>query len=322
MLALGHLDRDRLEPLQPRRATEGASTGAISAQQLGLVARTDLTSFVHRFIGYCLTGVTTEHALALFYGRGANGKTTFINIMSRVLGDYAHNLPFSTLELRQRASIPNDLAALDGKRFVTASETNDGVRLNEARIKTLTGCDPVSARFLHGEWFSFQPEAKFVLAVNHKPVVRDDSKGFWRRIHLVPFMQCCEGPSSDDRLEQRLLEEAPGILQWAVTGCLVWQSQGLGDAGAIRSATAEYQDESDPLTDFLDICVEQDPDSHARASELYAGYVKLAERQGIPRQERLSGKEFGQRMAERFRKDRAKSGFVYRGLHLRTDRLW
>ena len=179
----------------------------------------ELIAFVQRFIGYCLTGMTTEQALALFYGRGANGKTTFINVISRVLGDYAHNLPFSTVELRQRASIPNDLAALDGRRFVTASETNDGVRLNEARIKALTGCDRLSARFLHGEWFSFQPVAKFVLAVNHKPVVRDDSKGFWRRIRLVSFTQCFEGRRRDDQLEQRLLEEAEGILCWAVEGC-------------------------------------------------------------------------------------------------------
>ena len=274
---------------------------------------------MQRFIGYCLTGMTTEQALALFYGRGANGKTTFINVISRVLGDYAHNLPFSTIELRQRASIPNDLAALDGRRFVTASETNDGVRLNEARIKALTGCDRLSARFLHGEWFSFQPVAKFVLAVNHKPVVRDDSTGFWRRIRLVPFTQCFEGRRRDDQLEQRLLEEAEGILCWAVEGCFDWQEEGLGDAGAIRAATDEYQDESDPLADFLSTCVEQDPNGHARARELYDVYVQCAEGQGLPRQERLSGKAFGQRMGERFHKERAKSGFVYRGLHLRAD---
>ena len=279
----------------------------------------ELIAFVQRFIGYCLTGMTTEQALALFYGRGANGKTTFINVISRVLGDYAHNLPFSTIELRQRASIPNDLAALDGRRFVTASETNDGVRLNEARIKALTGCDRLSARFLHGEWFSFQPVAKFVLAVNHKPVVRDDSTGFWRRIRLVPFTQCFEGRRRDDQLEQRLLEEAEGILCWAVEGCFDWQEEGLGDAGAIRAATDEYQDESDPLADFLSTCVEQDPNGHARARELYDVYVQCAEGQGLPRQERLSGKAFGQRMGERFHKERAKSGFVYRGLHLRAD---
>ena len=282
----------------------------------------ELMSFVQRFCGYCLTGVTTEQAMALFYGRGANGKTTFINVISKVLGHYAHNLPFSTVELRQRASIPNDLAALDGKRFVTASETNDGIRLNEARIKALTGCDVLSARFLHGEWFSFQPVAKFVLAVNHKPVVRDDSKGFWRRIRLVPFTQCFDGSTRDDQLEQRLLQEGPGILQWIVDGCLKWQAEGLGGASAIQAATEEYQEESDPLSDFLETCIESDPNGQARAGELYAAYVKLTERQGVPRQDRLSGKEFGQRIAERFPKARSKQGVVYRGVNLRTDRLW
>ena len=98
-----------------------------------------------------------------------------------------------------------------------------------------------------------------------------------------------------------------------------WQEEGLGDAGAIRAATDEYQDESDPLADFLSTCVEQDPNGHARARELYDVYVQCAEGQGLPRQERLSGKAFGQRMGERFHKERAKSGFVYRGLHLRAD---
>jgi integrase len=98
-------------------------------------------------------------------------------------------MPFSTVELQQRAAIPNDLAALDGRRYVTASETNDGTRLNESRIKALTGCDPITARFLHGEFFTFRPQAKFWLAVNHKPIVRDDSYGFWRRIRLIPFTE-------------------------------------------------------------------------------------------------------------------------------------
>ena len=111
-----------------------------------------LITFVQRAVGYSLTGITTEQVLFLLFGTGANGKGTFVNTLKRALGDYAYNMPFATVELNQRSSIPNDVAALLGRRFVVASETNDGTRLNEARVKALTGCDPITARFLHGEY--------------------------------------------------------------------------------------------------------------------------------------------------------------------------
>jgi putative DNA primase/helicase len=140
----------------------------------------ELVTYIQRAIGYSLTGDVSEQCLFLGYGAGANGKGTFTKTLMGMLGEYAYNMPFSTIELHARAAIPNDLAALVGRRFVVASETNDGSRLNEARVKALTGCDPITARFLHSEFFTFEPCAKFWLSVNHKPVVRDDSYGFWR----------------------------------------------------------------------------------------------------------------------------------------------
>src|SRR5207249_4412834 len=121
----------------------------------------ELVDFVQRAIGYTITGLTTEQVLFLLHGTGANGKTVFLSMLRAVLGEYAHNMPFSTIELKDRASIPNDVAALADKRLVTASETNDGTRFNEARIKALTGSDPITARFLHHEFFTFRPVAKF-----------------------------------------------------------------------------------------------------------------------------------------------------------------
>ena len=282
----------------------------------------ELIDFVHRFTGYALTGLTTEQVLAVFYGRGANGKTTFINAISHVLGDYSHNMPFSTVELKQRASIPNDVAALEGKRFVTASETNDGVRLNESRIKALTGCDRISARFMHSEWFSFRPVAKFVLAVNHKPMVRDDSPGFWRRIHLIPFTQCFTGSRRDDGLENELCREAPGILRWAVEGCLAWQQHGLTPPGVVTAATNDYQEDSDPLAQFLEQSCEPDPEGRVKASELHECYAKWADRERLAKYERLSSKDFGRRVAERFVRRKTMSGWVYEGLRIITSRLW
>jgi P4 family phage/plasmid primase-like protien len=282
----------------------------------------ELITFVQRFMGYCLTGLTTEQALAVFYGRGANGKSTFLSAVGFIFGDYCHNLPFSAIELKQRASIPNDLAALDGKRFVTASETNDGTRLNEARVKALTGGDRISARFMHSEWFSFRPVAKFVLAVNHRPSVSDDSVGFWRRIRLVPFQQSFYGARCDDRLEQHLRSEGPGILRWAVEGCLAWQQGGLGTANAIRDATSTYQMDSDPLSEFLSDCCEQAVTAVTRAAELHEAYQKWADRQRLAKADRLNGKDFGQRMGERFKKVHRNTGKVYEGIRLVVGNLW
>jgi putative DNA primase/helicase len=183
-----------------------------------------LAAFVHRAIGYSLTGDTGEQCCFMGYGHGSNGKGTLVNTLKYILGDYSWNMPFSTLEMRDRAGIPNDVAALDGRRFVVASETNDGARLNEARVKALTGCDPVTARFLHGEFFTFEPVAKFWLSVNHKPVIKDDSHGFWRRLRLIPFLQRFD---VNPNLADELRAEGRGILAWAVvaawpgnrTGC-------------------------------------------------------------------------------------------------------
>ena len=182
----------------------------------------DLIGFLHRFLGYACTGITREQALALFWGSGQNGKGVLMHVLGWVLGDYFANMAFTTIELKQRSSIPSDLAALEGKRLVTASESGE-VRLNEPRIKALTGCDPVTARHLYGPPFTFTPMAKFVLATNTKPIVADNSHGFWRRLKLVPFTRCFEGSARDPNLEDYLKNhEGPGILRWLVDGCLAW----------------------------------------------------------------------------------------------------
>src|SRR5262249_26229218 len=152
------------------------------------------------------------------------------------------NMPFATIELKDRSGIPNDLAALVNRRFVIASETNDGNRLNEARIKALTGCDPVTARFLHGEFFTFEPVGKFWLSVNHKPIVRDDSHGFWRRLRLIEFRQRF---TVNPALADDLKSEAPGILAWCVRGALSWQADGLQAPTVVMEATGDYERDSD-----------------------------------------------------------------------------
>jgi len=275
----------------------------------------ELIGFVRRAIGYSLTGTTEEQCLFLCYGTGANGKSTLVGTLTSLLGDYGWNMPFSTIEQHQRASIPNDMAALVGRRFVVASETNDGTRLNEARVKALTGCDPITARFLHAEYFTFRPVAKVWLSVNHKPVVLDDSHGFWRRIRLIPFQQTF---AINPSLGTELHAERPGILNWAVRGCLEWQQQGLQPPRIVSEATKEYASDSDPLAEFIDeFCIVW-PDRRAGAADLYSHYKAWAHHRELTDRERLTSTMFGRKMSARFRRENSRSGRVYLGIERRA----
>jgi len=251
----------------------------------------------------------------LLHGTGGNGKGVLTRTLHYIVGDYGFTLPFSTFESRPNG-IPNDLAALAGRRFVTASETNDGARLNEARVKSLTGEDDITARFLHGEFFTFRPVSKLWLSVNHRPVVRDLSAGFWRRLREIPFDRTF---ALDATLEPTLLAEAPGILAWAVRGCLRWQANGLGDLpDAVADAIADYRTESDVLAEFLTArCVRMDGVT-AKASALFAEYTKWADQTNVSRDDRLhSQTAFGRALSERgFTKTRTSQGWHYHGIGL------
>lgn len=277
----------------------------------------ELIDFIWRACAYSLTGLTNVECHFFCWGSGCNGKGTFHRVQREVMGDYAANTPFSTLEMSSRNSIPNDLAALYSKRLVTASELNEAVRLNEARMKMLAGQDPVTARFLHGEFFTFVPNAKFWLAVNHKPMVNDDSTGFWRKIRLIPFTQCFEG-RADRNLKDALRAEYPGILAWMVDGCLEWQRRGLEPPQSVRAATEQYRAESDPVADFLKERCSTGANATARAGELYIAYQSWALKQGLKEREQLSATRFGRLMGQRFPKDSDRDGTFYQGVALRS----
>lgn len=282
----------------------------------------DLIGFMHRFCGYACTGITRDQVLALFWGAGSYGKGVLMHTIAWVLGDYFANMSFSTIELKQRSTIPSDLAALEGKRLVTASESGE-VRLNEPRIKALTGSDPITARYLYGEPFTFTPMAKFILATNTKPIVADNSFGFWRRLKLVPFTRCFDGSARDEHLEDYLREnEGPGILNWLLAGCRAWQAHGLGEPAAVRDATDEYRTDSDPIADFVAEFCESDVTAVTRASELFEAYGKWADSQRLSRLERLNANDFGKRLAERFTKKRTNTGAIYQGVQLIKRTLW
>jgi len=276
---------------------------------------TELIDWIQRAAGYCLTGNTGEQCVFLCYGKGANGKSVFLSTLRRVMGQYAYDAPFATFELNSKASIPNDLAALERRRFITSSETNEGTRLNEARIKALTGGDPCTARFLHHEFFTFQPACKIWLAVNHKPRVADDSHGFWRRVRLIPFERQFSGDEADKSLGEKLRAEDPGILNWLIQGCRRWMKQGLDEVpSAVTCATQEYQTESDPLAQFIEERCVVVPDAEIQSSVLYKAYISWAEEQGMKEKEKMSSTAFGRKMGMKYVKVSTKKGKFYQGL--------
>ena len=265
----------------------------------------DLIDYMQRVIGYCLTGETSEQCWWLWYGSGANGKGTMIRALGAAFGDYATGTPFATFLHQPQATLTNDLARLCGRRFVWAQEANQHSRLNEERIKTLTGGDEVTARFLHKEFFTFRPTVKLVLAVNHKPVIQDDSFGMWRRVRVIPFTQQFR---IDKTLETTLVAEAPGILAWAVQGANQWHADGLKSPGLVTAATHDYEADSDQLKEFLDTRCVIESDAEASFTDLYSEYTSWAESERLMPQDKLSRTKFGRILGERFTKGRTASG--------------
>lgn len=256
----------------------------------------ELRAFVQRFVGYSLTGLTGEQVLAILYGSGANGKSTLIETLRALLGDYGQQAPAETF-LERRDGIPNDVARLRGARFVAATEVAENRRLNEALVKRMTGGDTMVARFMRGEWFEFAMTAKVVLATNHRPEIRGTDEAIWRRIRLVPFTVTIPAEERDHTLADKLRAELPGILNWAISGCLQWQRHGLGSAAAVEDATAAYRHEMDTLGEFLDDCCVIEPTTRAQAGDLYRTFTTWADENG--QRERLSQQAFGRRLSER-----------------------
>ncbi|MHB8234313.1 MAG: DNA primase family protein [Solirubrobacteraceae bacterium] len=212
----------------------------------------ELIAFMQRLVGYCLTGDTREEVLTVLEGVGCNGKSTLVAALKALLGPYAVTAPFDTfMRARGDRGPRNDLARLRYARLVTASESGAGRSLDEATVKEITGGDTIAARFLYGEHFEYAPQFKLMLVTNHRPRVDGADEALWRRLRLVPFTESFEG-RQDRGLADTLEHELPGILNWALRGCLDWQRDGLGDAAAAQSATTEYRQDEDVLGAFLD----------------------------------------------------------------------
>jgi putative DNA primase/helicase len=277
----------------------------------------ELRAFVQRAVGYSATGHTSEQCMFINHGGGANGKSTFQEALSAALGDYAMRTPTEMLLARRSDGVPNDVARLKGARFVSASETEEGRRLAESRIKDLTGQDTITARFMKAEWFDFAPTHKLWLSTNHKPEIRGTDAAIWRRIRLVPWTVSIPPAQQDKKLPEKLRSELPTILAWVVRGCLQWRRKGLQAPEEVRQATGNYRSEMDVLAAFLEEYCILRSDAMAFARNLYIAYKEWCEANGEPVEKQ---RRFGMRLTERGLR-RQKVGGVYRwyGIGLRHD---
>lgn len=278
----------------------------------------ELVSFVQRAIGYTLTGRVDEQCLFFLHGSGANGKSTFLNVLRDVLGDYAVYTAPETLMPRggSGASPSSDLARLRGARLVLSNEIEEGAHMAENLVKQVTGGDPIVARYLHKEFFEFLPQLKLWIAGNHLPVVKGNDEGIWRRIHLIPFNVTIPVADRDSDLPRKLLAERAGILNWAIQGCLDWQRIGLCPPAVVTNAVREYRSEMDIIGQWLDDECIVDPAKSIRAQVLYDSYHAWAEKGGY---RPMSMNAFSRKLETRgvATKRRASAGRVYDGLDLR-----
>jgi P4 family phage/plasmid primase-like protien len=277
----------------------------------------EMIGFIQKAVGYTLTGETREHTMFFSYGQGKNGKSTFTETMAALFADYGRRVPTETLMVRQNEGISNDVARLKGARFVSAAETEEGKRLNESKLKDLTGGDTIVARFMHAEFFEFKPTFKIWMYGNHKPIIRGVDEGIWRRIHMIPFVVTIPPEERDGELPAKLLRELPGILAWAVRGCLCWQRDGLQKPKAMEEAVQEYREEMDVIGSFLEECTVRTPGQHTTPRALYQEYVRWAKVTGA---HEGSENGFSRQLKSRgMNAEKANGARVYRHLSLKSS---
>lgn len=275
-----------------------------------------LESYLQRLIGYCLTGDVRDHILAFFHGCGANGKSTFLDLVIGLLGDYAKQVPAETLTEARGERHPTDVANLLGVRLAVSSELEEGQYWAEARVKSLTGDAKLSARFMRQDFFEFQRTHKHVVAGNHRPAIRVVDPAIRRRVQLVPFEARFDGDRADRDMPRKLMAEGAAILQWAIQGCLEWQRIGLAPPETIEAASRDYMDAQDTLGAWLEEkCETTDPDARTRSSALHMSFSEWKEARG---ERPLSMVRFSGQLEQRFPKKKGADGcMVFVGIAIK-----
>jgi putative DNA primase/helicase len=283
-----------------------------------------LQEYIQRSIGYSISGSNREQCAYFLYGMGNNGKSTFLDTIADMLGDYASNAQPDTLMMQSKVGslgggANSDIARLKSARFVTCEEPTEGVRLNEGLLKQLTGGGKITARFLYADEFEFTPEFKIWVATNHKPTIRGTDVGIWRRIKLIPFEVNIPPEKVDKNLKYKLRQEFPQILAWAVEGCMKWQADGdLKEPKRVIEATKDYKQEMDLIAAFVEQCIIIDYESSDRImfSELFLIYQEWTRQNN---EAEMTSKRFGMEIIKKL-PERGRNGKgIYYGKIQLTD---
>lgn len=240
----------------------------------------ELIDYIQKVFGYCLTGSIREHALFFGFGTGGNGKSVLLTTASKIFGDYARTAPIETFIATYQAGHPTDLAGLAGARLVSCTETEEGRKWAESKIKALTGGDVVTARFMRQDFFDFVPTFKLFIAGNHKPGLRGVDESIRRRFHLIPFLVSIPEADQDKRLSEKLQQEWPGIPAWMIEGARKWVEEGLDRPMAVRQATDQYLEAEDTLASWIEDRCELGANFRAPRGALFASWKGWAERAG------------------------------------------
>lgn len=276
----------------------------------------DLIRYVQKAVGYSLTGSTAEQCAFFLYGTGRNGKSTFIDVIRELFGDYARNIQPETIMVRNNNAINSDIARLKGARLVTTVEPNEGLKLNEGLLKQLTGGDIITARKLYAEEFEFKAEFKLWMATNHKPIIRGTDLGIWRRVHMIPFTVVIPENEVDRQLTEKLMEELDGIFVWALRGLAMYHREGLKMPHAVQQAVDEYKKEMDVVSRFLDECTEKAFAKSVKASDLYQVYTNWCSQYG---EYQMSNTKFGKEIMQKYERVRRNDGMYYVGMELNGE---
>ncbi|MGQ9367711.1 DNA primase family protein [Azospirillum sp. ST 5-10] len=276
-------------------------------------------SFVQRLLGYCLTGLVSEQIFVIFYGVGKNGKSTLVDIIREVFGDYAATVPVGVFldQGPRNADGPKPtLAKLPGIRLVLMAEPDKGSALSEGLVKEVTGGEPIEARDMHEKSFEYRPQFTAIMSTNYKPIIRGQDIGIWRRVLLVPFEVVIPPGERDPLLLDKLRQEKDGILSWLLDGLWLWHEEGLDPPDAIRAAVEEYQRDSDPIGEFLDACTLPSPGERVTAHALYQAYCTWCQDNAV---DALKANAFGRRMRDRGARVQKSMGINhYVGLRLQS----
>jgi putative DNA primase/helicase len=261
------------------------------------VTDVELQGYLRRVLGYVLTGLTIEQAMFFIFGPGANGKSVLIETVMGIMGDYAQSSPIETFTASKWDRHPTELARLHGARLVTATETEEGRRWAESRIKQLTGGDRVDGRFMRQDFFQYTPQFKLIFAGNHKPGLRSVDEAMKRRVNMIPFTVVIPPDERDKRLGRKLKKEWPGILAWMIEGCLEWQQPGgLKSPQSVTDATKDYFQQEDMFALWLEEECERQPGAFTSRKELFQSWSWWTNRANEPCGNRP---EFSQKLEDR-----------------------